>query len=78
MIGSLKSRPPGLLLPPTTKIKVVAPPERQYSVWIGGSIFFFFSTGVDLEGECDGSGPNIVLTSLISDQQCGVEFDSVC
>ena len=24
--------------PPTMKIKVVAPPERKYSVWIGGSI----------------------------------------
>merc|ERR1712201_53226 len=26
------------LAPPTMKIKVVAPPERKYSVWIGGSI----------------------------------------
>lgn len=25
------------LAPPTMKIKVVSPPERQYSVWIGGS-----------------------------------------
>jgi len=26
------------LAPSTMKIKVVAPPERKYSVWIGGSI----------------------------------------
>ncbi|XP_036000687.1 actin, cytoplasmic 3-like [Fundulus heteroclitus] len=26
------------LAPPTMKIKVIAPPERKYSVWIGGSI----------------------------------------
>merc|ERR1712142_1461772 len=26
------------LAPPSMKIKVVAPPERKYSVWIGGSI----------------------------------------
>ena len=27
------------LAPPTMKIKVIAPPERKHSVWIGGSIF---------------------------------------
>merc|ERR1719374_393101 len=27
-----------LIAPSTMKIKVVAPPERKYSVWIGGSI----------------------------------------
>ncbi len=26
------------LTPPTMKIKIIAPPERKYSVWIGGSI----------------------------------------
>ena len=26
------------LAPSTMKIKVIAPPERKYSVWIGGSI----------------------------------------
>ena len=63
------------LVPFTTKIKVVAPPERQYSVRIGGSIFFF--TDVGLEGEYEGSGPTIVLTSRISDQQWSKEFDPV-
>merc|ERR1719391_1676708 len=27
-----------LLAPSTMKIKIIAPPERKYSVWIGGSI----------------------------------------
>ena len=26
------------LAPPTMKIKIIAPPERKYSVWIGGSM----------------------------------------
>ncbi|KAK6060985.1 hypothetical protein COOONC_01349, partial [Cooperia oncophora] len=26
------------LAPSTMKIKIIAPPERKYSVWIGGSI----------------------------------------
>eukprot|EP01018_Ginkgo_biloba_P026732 Gb_34329 [translate_table: standard] len=32
------------LTPSTVKIKVVAPPERKYSVWIGGSILASLST----------------------------------
>ena len=32
------------LAPPTMKIKVIAPPERKYSVWIGGSILASLST----------------------------------
>jgi actin beta/gamma 1 len=28
------------LAPTTMKIKTIAPPERKYSVWIGGSISF--------------------------------------
>jgi actin len=32
------------LAPPSMKIKVVAPPERKYSVWIGGSILASLST----------------------------------
>ena len=30
--------------PSTMKIKIVAPPERKYSVWIGGSILASLST----------------------------------
>ena len=77
-IGERLTVKPTELPPSMTKIKVVAPPERQYSVLIGGSppVFFFFAD-VDLEGEYDGSGPTIVLTSRMSCQRCSMEFDSV-
>uniref|UniRef100_A0A914E7X6 Actin n=1 Tax=Acrobeloides nanus TaxID=290746 RepID=A0A914E7X6_9BILA len=32
------------LAPSTMKIKIIAPPERKYSAWIGGSMFASFST----------------------------------
>jgi actin-related protein len=32
------------LAPSSMKIKIVAPPERKYSVWIGGSILASLST----------------------------------
>merc|ERR1712096_281619 len=32
------------LAPNTMKIKIIAPPERKYSVWIGGSILASLST----------------------------------
>jgi len=51
------------LAPPTMKIKVVAPPERKYSVWIGGSILSSLSTFENMwitKEEYDESGPGIV------------------
>jgi len=51
------------LAPPTMKIKVVAPPERKYSVWIGGSILSSLSTFDNMwisKDEYDESGPSIV------------------
>jgi actin-related protein len=33
-----------VLSPSTARIKIVAPPERKYSVWIGGSILASLST----------------------------------
>merc|ERR1712173_485788 len=42
---------------------VVAPPERKYSVWIGGSILSSLSTFQQMwisKGEYDESGPTIV------------------
>jgi len=51
------------LAPATMKIKVVAPPERKYSVWIGGSILASLSTFQQMwisKGEYDESGPSIV------------------
>ena len=47
----------------TMKIKVVAPPERKYSVWIGGSILASLSTFQQMwisKNEYDESGPSIV------------------
>jgi len=49
--------------PSTMSIKIVAPPERKYSVWIGGSILASLSTFEEMwiqKGEYDESGPTIV------------------
>jgi len=51
------------LAPSSMKIKVVAPPERKYSVWIGGSILASLSTFQQMwiaKTEYDESGPSIV------------------
>merc|ERR1712201_68988 len=47
----------------TMTIKIVAPPERKYSVWIGGSILASLSTFEEMwvtKEEYDDSGPSIV------------------
>lgn len=47
----------------TMKIKIIAPPERKYSVWIGGSILASLSTFQQMwiaKQEYDESGPSIV------------------
>ena len=52
-----------LLSPPTMKVKIIAPPERKYSVWIGGSILASLSTFQEMwisKQEYDESGPGIV------------------
>jgi len=49
--------------PASVKVKIVAPPERKYSVWIGGSILSSLSTFQDMwitKDEYDESGPGIV------------------
>jgi actin, other eukaryote len=46
-----------------TQVKIVAPPERKYSVWIGGSILASLSTFQQMwisKQEYDESGPSIV------------------
>jgi actin-related protein len=51
------------LAPASMKIKIVAPPERKYSVWIGGSILSALSTFQPQwisKNEYDESGPAIV------------------
>ena len=54
------------LSPSSMKVKIVAPPERKYSVWIGGSILASLSTFQNLwcsKQEYDESGPAIVHRS---------------
>ncbi len=51
------------LAPATMKVKIIAPPERKYSVWIGGSILASLSTFQQMwisKQEYDESGPGIV------------------
>jgi len=51
------------LAPSTMKVKIIAPPERKYSVWIGGSILASLSTFQQMwisKQEYDESGPSIV------------------
>merc|ERR1712010_311439 len=51
------------LAPSTMKVKIIAPPERKYSVWIGGSILSSLSTFQQMwisKEEYDEGGPSIV------------------
>ncbi|GJS83702.1 actin [Tanacetum coccineum] len=62
------------LAPSSMKIKVVAPPERKYSVWIGGSILASLSTFQQMwiaKAEYDESGPSIVHRKCITDAISG-------
>jgi len=51
------------LAPQSMKVKITAPPERKYSVWIGGSILSSLSTFAPMwisRAEYDEAGPTIV------------------
>jgi len=51
------------LAPATMKVKVVAPPERKYAVWVGGSILSSLTTFPQMvitKEEFDEAGPSIV------------------
>jgi len=51
------------MAPAKVKVKIVAPPERKYSVWIGGSILSSLSTFQEMwitKDEYEESGPAIV------------------
>ncbi len=51
------------LVPTAMKVRVVAPPERKYSVWIGGSILSSLTTFQSMwvtKAEYEESGPSIV------------------
>jgi actin len=51
------------LAPASVRVKCIAPPERKYSVWIGGSILSSLTTFQEMwiaQDEYDESGPGIV------------------
>ncbi len=51
------------LAPSAVKVCVIAPPERKYSVWIGGSILASLGTFQQMwisKQEYDDAGPGIV------------------
>ena len=51
------------LVSKTTSVKIIAPPERKYSVWIGGSILASLETFEDMwipKHEYDEAGPSVV------------------
>jgi actin-related protein len=62
-IGDRMQKELTALAPSTMRIKIIAPPERKYSVWIGGSILASLSTFQQMwisKEEYDESGPAIV------------------
>eukprot|EP00253_Pinus_taeda_P032227 PITA_32227 len=62
-IADRMSKEVAALAPNSVKVKVVAPPERKYSVWIGGSILASLSTFQQMwitKAEYEESGPPIV------------------
>jgi len=51
------------LAPSSNKIKILAPPERKYSVWLGGSILASLSTFQNMwiaKNDYDENGPSII------------------
>ena len=51
------------LAPSSMRVNIIAPPERKYAVWIGGSILSSLSTFESMwisKREYDESGPSIV------------------
>jgi actin beta/gamma 1 len=51
------------LAPSAMKVRIIAPPERKFAVWIGGSILSSLSTFQTMwisKQEYDESGPSIV------------------
>ena len=57
------------LAPASMTVKIIAPPERKYSVWIGGSILSSlpaFQQSWISRQEYDESGPSIVHRKCFS------------
>lgn len=62
-LGERMTKELSALAPATIKVKVVAPPERRYSVWIGGSILASLSTFQNMwisREEYEECGPAVV------------------
>merc|ERR1711879_1099421 len=69
------------LAPASIKIKVVAPPERKYSVWIGGSILSSLSTFQEMwisKDNYDESGPKIAQNVLLIPSGVYVVYRVMC
>ncbi|CAJ0830263.1 3608_t:CDS:10 [Entrophospora sp. SA101] len=73
------------IAPPTMKVKIFAPPERKYSIWIGGSILASLSTFDQMcisKEEYDEYGPSIIhlvieASSLVRVEGNYVATDSI-
>ncbi|KAF0987342.1 hypothetical protein HZS_6597 [Henneguya salminicola] len=62
-IGDRMQKEVTALAPSTMRIKIICPPERKYSVWIGGSILASLNTFTSMwinKNEYDEAGPSIV------------------
>merc|ERR1711953_679115 len=62
--------------PSTMKIKIIAPPEREHSAWIGGSILASLSTFQQMwisKQEYDESGPSIVHKKCFTSKEQALE-----
>ena len=62
-IGERMTKELSALAPSTVSIEVITPPERKYSVWIGGSILSSLATFQQMwisKAEYDEAGPTIV------------------
>ena len=80
-IADRMSKELAALSPASMKVKIVAPPERKYSVWIGGSILASLSTFQNLwcsKQEYDESGPGIVHRSTYPYYVLAASSSDIC
>ncbi|CAK0896690.1 unnamed protein product [Prorocentrum cordatum] len=73
-IGERMNKELSALAPSTMRIKIAAPPERKYPMWIGGTIPLTQSASQQewaTRGECDESGPTIVHRIVIREAAMG-------
>lgn len=68
------------LVPSKTVPKIVAPPERKYSVWIGGSILASLSAfqhSIISKQEYEENGPTVVHRKCICWQACKLRIEKI-